>query len=403
MNNSRKNFSILLTVAIIIVALIVWGVYVLIHHKQSMQSSQSTISPTNTTSSNQPFNANHFSPQQYTDNNFGFTLSYPGDWQLKSIPVDQIGGEISQAMPLSGFIIGNVDSVGNIVPQISLFEAHSSSLSITDVYGPRPNLTYFFDPSIHTWMTVEKNPWGIVASTTADVSINTMGGLHMFGQHGQYSTMFIPLSAENFLVINDIGSVDSTFLAKTIVATDPSVATPISADQQASIIQAELNAYIVKRPTISWNTYVDSYSRFSFQYPSQFEGGRASLEPNNLPQVFVTDAGNNIDSQGCYTTANAMMSRDKDIQKTINGISFCISKSGDVGMSQLYNTTYYTTNHNGEYITLSYSVHTSNGCGVYQGNPSYPSCQYFFDNYDTFVTQPIEKSVSTLMFSSPSL
>jgi hypothetical protein len=87
-------------------------------------------------------------------------------------------------------------------------------------------------------------------------------------------------------------------------------------------------------------------------------------------------------------------------QVIINNIPFCLSTGGDVGAGQSYSSFAYTTHRNGEYITLEYTVHTSNGCGVFEGDPSYLFCEYSGNNYDSIVTQPIQKSVGTLTFTN---
>jgi hypothetical protein len=87
------------------------------------------------------------------------------------------------------------------------------------------------------------------SSTPADISNNTMGGLHMLaGSHRFGGNTIIPLSAKNFLIVTtdgelSTGSSDPKALAKTVVATDPSVGTPVSTSQQEAIIKAEQAAY----------------------------------------------------------------------------------------------------------------------------------------------------------------
>jgi hypothetical protein len=51
------------------------------------------------------------------------------------------------------------------------------------------------------------------------------------------------LSADNFLDISDNGGENATYLQKTVIAIDPSVATPVSKDQQLQTIKAEAQAY----------------------------------------------------------------------------------------------------------------------------------------------------------------
>jgi len=61
----------------------------------------------------------------------------------------------------------------------------------------------------------------------------------MFGGTSRFDTSIIPLSAENFVIVDDGGGANATPLAKTVVALDPSVATPDSAAVQTQTIQAE--------------------------------------------------------------------------------------------------------------------------------------------------------------------
>jgi hypothetical protein len=82
-------------------------------------------------------------------------------------------------------------------------------------------------------------PEGDGATKPADVSINTMGGLHMFGGTSRFDTSIVPLTANNFVVIGDGGAANATALTRTIVATDPAVATPVSASDQTKTIETE--------------------------------------------------------------------------------------------------------------------------------------------------------------------
>ncbi|MDO8492870.1 MAG: hypothetical protein Q7S34_04480, partial [bacterium] len=122
---------------------------------------------------------------------------------------------------------------------------------------------YYFDTLAHTWML--ERPDGIhsldgtrttVPVAPANVSNNTMGGLHMFhgGTHGSEDTI-IPLSAQNFLILSRNYTTSSAYyqdpIAKTIVATDSTVAPRASTNEQIATIQAEAKAYGVQWQTIS--------------------------------------------------------------------------------------------------------------------------------------------------------
>jgi hypothetical protein len=68
----------------------------------------------------------------------------------------------------------------------------------------------------------------------------------LFGAKRFGTDTIIPLSASHFLVIStdDVGGyTNQKYLVNTIVATDPSVATPVSQAEQIKTIQAEKTAY----------------------------------------------------------------------------------------------------------------------------------------------------------------
>jgi hypothetical protein len=97
----------------------------------------------------------------------------------------------------------------------------------------------YFDHALHTWMT------GVVGGTIspADVSVNSMGGLHMIPWGG---SVVVPLSASTFVAPDastGSGTIDVKPFASTIVATDPAVATPVSANEQIKTIRAEQSMY----------------------------------------------------------------------------------------------------------------------------------------------------------------
>lgn len=149
---------------------------------------------------------------------------------------------------------------------------------------------------------------------------------------------------------------------------------------------------------INFERYTNTQTGISFQYPSKFNSNFAAL--NNDPKVIVTSNKTNIDANGCYSLQTGKGEAGKESQVTIHNIQFCLSQGGDVGAGQLYQDYYYTTFKNGNYITVGYTIHTPNGCGVYEGTSQYDSCEAFFKNYDTFVLQPIQQSVATLKFAN---
>lgn len=200
--------------------------------------------------------------QKYTDSDFGFSFWYPSGWVITTqSPVSTgtyAGGTVTRRIwihpPMSA--VDTHDKGDKMMQSVSIEEVMSPSMSITDATGVGPcpvcvAMRYFFDKDAHAWMlsfpegTENGKPAGYTQA--ADTTRNTMGGLHTFSGSRRFGdNVIIPLSTHNFLVVSQGGeSRDPSFmtLAKTIVASDPSVATPISAAEQKAVIEAEKKAY----------------------------------------------------------------------------------------------------------------------------------------------------------------
>jgi hypothetical protein len=179
--------------------------------------------------------------KEYTDPSFGFSFWYPSNWQVSSgIPSFDDGNNVADATVVKKLTVGVPNQTENF---ITIKEAHSTTRTFTDTGGAGPigPITYFFDTNSHLWMT-RSDITGANVTTAADISNNSMGGLHLFGGTSRFDTTIIPLSADNFLMISDNGGeASATALAKTVLATDPSVATPVSAADQIKAIQTEKN------------------------------------------------------------------------------------------------------------------------------------------------------------------
>lgn len=208
---------------------------------------------------------------QYTDKDFGFSFWYPSGWKVS---------DLSGAG--SGMFAGTTDRAGNLSmgriiirspdgEEIDIDKVHSD----TRTYDVNPGacgycgpVRYFFDASLHQWM--KQYPSGMngapdattaqieasKAPVPADVSRNNMGGLHLFSTEQKENAVILPLSARNFLVVRGASYTgrcatgcasdrkgDAAYLANTILATDPAVATPVSQAEQIKVIQAEKDAY----------------------------------------------------------------------------------------------------------------------------------------------------------------
>lgn len=212
---------------------------------------------------------------KYTDSDFGFSFWYPSGWKVTNI--SQTGrGMFAETIDRAGnFSEGRIFIQGDGV-EIDIDKIHSEERT----YNVNPGacgycapVKYFFDTTLHQWM--RQYPEGIGGAPDvpqaqfeqsklplpADVSHNTMGGLHMFNPGQRENAVIIPLSARNFLAVRGVtytaecasgcavdGGIyrkgDAVLLAETILATDSSVATPVSPSEQVVTIKAEKQAYI---------------------------------------------------------------------------------------------------------------------------------------------------------------
>jgi hypothetical protein len=177
---------------------------------------------------------------QYTDKDFGFSFWYPSSWKVSSCRPNNLGDQVCD---------DNILYVRGSTTTITIGEYASTSKSVS---ASTSNDYYFFDTTAHTWMLMHNGQ-----TTPADVSQNTMGGLHMltfvediYGALSGHS-INIPLSAEKFVIVstdnlctkNSCMEINGVPLGKTITAADPAVATLVSAAQQTATIQAEQKAY----------------------------------------------------------------------------------------------------------------------------------------------------------------
>ncbi|MBI4093357.1 hypothetical protein HY417_00180 [Candidatus Kaiserbacteria bacterium] len=200
---------------------------------------------------------------RYIDADFGFSFWYPSGWKLEELPNTNFatayqGGTVKRRWQLWSMIDND--------HSMKIEEYYSPSASITlNAESACPGgicsetLRFYFDASLHTWMeeyplgvTTEREGDGIYKITPgtkipADVSNNTMGGLHIFTGGFRGASMVIPLSAHNFVVVSDmpwnVGPTFKSYLVNTIGALDPEVATPVSNAEQIKTIQAEQSFY----------------------------------------------------------------------------------------------------------------------------------------------------------------
>lgn len=242
--NGTKYFQIL-----------VWGME---NDSQNVSKILSTFQFVPTTPTNPSAGSNSVSNkitvsgmQQYTDSNFGFSFWYPNTWTVQNATIknNYAGGTIQKTLTITppngttGDAV-TIDEFSSPTREITIAKDLCSPMSGSSV----PTHRYYFDVSTHTWMVEvpaytgqsgkDGSQYSVPASTkTADVSSNTMGGLHMLG--AGCSGSVIPLSAKNFVVFSFYSRNVGPYyinIAKTITATDPSVATPVSINEQIQTI-----------------------------------------------------------------------------------------------------------------------------------------------------------------------
>ncbi|MCE9541180.1 hypothetical protein K8R03_01320 [Candidatus Kaiserbacteria bacterium] len=331
---------------------------------------------------------------KYTDSDFGFSFWYPSGWTVNSPKGEEsgIGGNLEdctlkKSLSIHGTQISNGVSIG---------EYHCPNLSMTlrGANGTNPvgmDVKYYFDRTAHTWMVSDlSDPPNGSPRTTApvDVSNNTMGGLHIFAGAARFGAdVVIPLSARNFLIVstNDGGGyVDERLFAKTIVALDPAVATPVSDSEQTATIQAEAAAYGVNvpAPAPAGNVYTSSQYPLTFTYPSDFvpaenitptqKNSTISYMPVSCadsaicsyyvgPSIDAVEAASfSVQSSAGPTYEDCTAKQGKTIQKTINGTTWYTDSTGDAGLGHRLSTQTYRTYFNGAcyeaYLSIAWNV-----------------------------------------------
>ncbi len=241
---------------------------------------------------------------QFTDSTFGFSFWYPSSWTVTQEPV---GSADDNGWFQGGTVVKRLNVFGPELPSgaegVTIEEFHSAGLSITELGQTKSaspvgvDETIFFDPHTHLWMSknLTDAPSGNAPAGTISVidvtANNTMGGLHIFYGGKRFGAeSIVPLSANNFLVIStrDVSNPNQRYLVNTVVATDPSVATPASASMQAQVIQNEAMQYgLVEGPIGDGQTF-PAISVFA---SSQSVARGSTLLISWKSQIFPADSG----------------------------------------------------------------------------------------------------------------
>ncbi len=287
MKNKQKGFIVPLLLAIIAVLVIGGGAYIY-EIKKAQPVSEHEASPTPTLENTGPKQVVVPGMKKYVDTTFGFSFWYPTDWNVYE-------SGYGDAQTLEGTPVKNIELRSRAYPDqgVAIQEYTSFGTSITDNANCGPadgcpsSVQFYFDIGSHTWMKKAFFDYGSAYQaptivSVADTSQNSMGGLHVFQGNARFGDdVIVPLSAQHFLKVYSLsaGTYHVRFLANTIVASDPSVATPVSISEQIKVVQSEAKEYGVPISN-KWQTYTNANYGFSLDYPSDWKAGISSMFPN---------------------------------------------------------------------------------------------------------------------------
>jgi hypothetical protein len=237
---------------------------------------------------------------QYTDVSFGFSFWYPATWTVKEEIYDNASSPYSGGSVVKSLAVSPPET--ERLDPIHLREFVSSDKDVIDSSQRAPSeeapysIRYFFDEEQHLWMAETKmepaDKWSLPKA--ADISDNTMGGLHLFSGTARFGAdTIIPLSAKEFVIADNANAGDDQArLAATIVALDPAVADPVSKDEQVDTIRAEgvLFGVIGKRSGVFYTDERNVYdSRGHIILGSKASGFRSIIGYYDADVNYATD------------------------------------------------------------------------------------------------------------------
>ena len=194
--------------------------------------------------------------RQYVDKSFGFSFWYPATWKIPlnqgvSDPTEDgwfRGGQILKELR----IINPAASGENGQPPGVVLREVRAPGGLTELGASRSaspvgvDQKYFFSARTHRWIysQLSELPSGEPPATyPAKITRRTMGGLPIFmGAERHAAEVIVPLDASRFLAISTMdpgGDDNQTYLADTVVATNPSLGKRASAHVQAETIRQE--------------------------------------------------------------------------------------------------------------------------------------------------------------------
>jgi hypothetical protein len=176
---------------------------------------------------------------QYVDPAYGFSFWYPGALQITAAAA-------SDAESFPGGVLVETVQVGS-PGGVAVNVVNSPTGTITDEpnghAAPHAQTRYFYDAAARQWMVAYpegRDDGGNTATTAADISNKTIGGLPMLPSDARFDTTIIPLSPTRFIVVQDGGGSEFTNeLAQTVA---PAGAT-IDPAARSAALQAEAAAY----------------------------------------------------------------------------------------------------------------------------------------------------------------
>jgi hypothetical protein len=183
--------------------------------------------------------SNTYGMVEYTDEAYGFSFWYPSTIQIESTSTQDTtnfpGGTAVKTLsigPSGGSLVYVVEAAGSSITDEP--NGHASPIAQTK---------YFYDSTSAQWMVTfpeGRDDNGSAASTTADVSKKTMGGLPMLHSGRRFATTIIPLSTTRFVVVTDGGgSAFTNELAQTVSQNDAT----IHAQSKETALKAEADAF----------------------------------------------------------------------------------------------------------------------------------------------------------------
>lgn len=199
---------------------------------------QTTSAPATSTIATSTVPADTYGMVEYSDPN-GFTFWYPGNLTVTASTTDDStsfpGGTETERLQIGtpgGTYIAVVNSPESTITDEP--NGHAAPIAQTE---------YFYDGATGQWMVAYpegSQTGGSSATTTADVSNTTVGGLPMLPSSARFDTTIIPLSTTEFLVVADGGGSPFTAqLARTVAASG----TEVDPTALGAALQAESNAY----------------------------------------------------------------------------------------------------------------------------------------------------------------